>query len=152
MTDIGKTTISDPVIQSADHELRMPGLAATIEEQTMKNSDPKRRNPDPYIEVGEQVSLFRRTDNPIWYAYYRFKGKGVRLSLKTTSLKQAKLLALRIDRDLLTGKSLEPQKAPLIEDGIKEYLEHLIGRFEGIQQGNVRTQYRQKLLVGNGDQ
>ena len=85
-------------------------------------------NDDGYIPVGEFVHIFLRKNNPIWHVYYRYEGKTVRKSLKTTKKKQARALALAMERDLLAGKSLEPHEAPLIGDAINEYIAHLIGR------------------------
>src|SRR3954469_6567008 len=82
-------------------------------------------NLQPYELVGERVAIFQRGRR--WYTHYRLNGKPIRQSLKTTSKKQARLLALAIERDLLGGDFQRPTKAPLIGDVIEAYIAHLRG-------------------------
>jgi hypothetical protein len=79
---------------------------------------------EKYEQIGEFTSIFQRGGR--WYVHYRNDGKPIRQSLKTTSKKQARSQALRIERDLLAGESHWPTKAPHIKDVIDEYLAHLV--------------------------
>src|SRR5262245_46222544 len=51
-----------------------------------------------YEQVGEFVRIFQRGDK--WYANFQVAGQQKRQSLKTTSKKEARRRALRIERDL----------------------------------------------------
>lgn len=77
--------------------------------------------------VGELVSIFLRASK--WYVNYQFDGRQHRKSLKTTSKKEARLRALAIERDLLSGEHRTATKPPTIAAAVKLYTDHL--RAEG---------------------
>jgi len=58
------------------------------------------RQPNDYERVGEIVSIYQRGST--WWVNYQREGQQ-RKSLKTTSKKEAKLRALRLEREILTG-------------------------------------------------
>lgn len=79
-------------------------------------------------KVGEIVAIYLR--NAVWYVRYQHKGNQVRQSLRTKSKKEARIRALRIERDILTGDYQQVvEEPPLIKEVIEEYMDYL--RAEG---------------------
>ncbi len=85
----------------------------------------KPEEPDPrsFEKIGDIVSIFRRGNR--WYANFQLNGKQHRPSLKTTSKKQARSKAIRLEADILEGRYAKQRKAPAIEQVTSDYLSHL---------------------------
>jgi hypothetical protein len=66
--------------------------------------------PNHYEKIGDQVAIFQRGGR--WYANFQQHGKQVRQSLKTTSKKQARQKAIRLEAALQDGTYGRPKKAP----------------------------------------
>ena len=75
------------------------------------------------IKVGDHTILFKRGKK--WHTEYYDGGQQYRKSLKTTSLKQAKTLAIRIDADITSGDLRRPRKAWRIDETMQDYMQHL---------------------------
>ena len=75
--------------------------------------------PEP---VGDRVRIFRR--GKVWYANFQHAGRQHRVSLKTTSKKEARLRALRIEGELARG-TWGAVAAATVTDGIAAYDDHL---------------------------
>src|SRR6266446_4534374 len=78
---------------------------------------------EKFEKVGEIVSIFLRGES--WYANLQHEGKQVRSSLKTKSKKQARLRAIRLERDILEGRRERTKRAPTIEAIADAYLANL---------------------------
>lgn len=76
-----------------------------------------------YERVGEIVSIFQRGER--WHANFQLDGEQVRQSLKTTSKKEARRQALRLEAEILAGRYAQPAKAPAIETVFDAYMESL---------------------------
>lgn len=76
-----------------------------------------------YEKVGEYVAIYRRGDK--WYVNFQHDGKQHRQSLRTTSMKEARRRALRVERQLVNGDFKAPKKAPTIDTVVALYLTHL---------------------------
>ncbi|MGE0609851.1 MAG: tyrosine-type recombinase/integrase [Pirellulales bacterium] len=76
----------------------------------------------PSEKIGEIVSIFERGER--WYANFQVDGKQHRRSLKTTSKKQARQLAIRLEADILEGRHREAAKAVTIDKAVEVYLAH----------------------------
>lgn len=87
--------------------------------------DNKQTQPDSasFEKIGDVVSIFQRGRQ--WYANFQFNGKQHRQSLKTTSKKQARSKAIRLDAEISEGRYAKQQKAPTIELVISSYLSYL---------------------------
>lgn len=72
-----------------------------------------------FEKVGEFVSIFMRGER--WHANYQLNGKQCRPSLKTTSKKEARLRAARLEAKLLAGTMPQPAKSTLIGDAVNAY-------------------------------
>lgn len=88
---------------------------------------PVKHDSASFEKVGEVVSIFQRGNR--WYANFQFGGKQHRPSLKTTSKKQARSKAIRLEAEILEGRYAKQVKAPSIEQVASAYLNHL--RTEG---------------------
>ncbi len=75
------------------------------------------------LKVGDHVTIYKR--GRYWWEEFYFDGRQQRRSLKTTSAKQARLLAARTDRDLSLGEYDTSGKTCTIQEAIKAYLMHL---------------------------
>ena len=74
-------------------------------------------------KIGDRVSVQLR--GSIWYANFQQDGKQVRKSLKTTSKKQARALAIKLEAELQTGSYQQQRKAATVEAAKDAYLKHL---------------------------
>ncbi len=81
------------------------------------------RNSQPYDPVGELVSIFKRENT--WWANWQHAGRQHRQSLKTKSMKEARLRALRLEGEILTGEHRKKVKAASITDVVSAYIRHL---------------------------
>ncbi len=88
---------------------------------------PAQHDSASFEKVGEVVSIFQRGNR--WYANFQLGGKQHRPSLKTTSKKQARSKAIRLEAEILEGRYAKQVKAPSIEQVTSAYLSHL--RTEG---------------------
>lgn len=70
--------------------------------------------------VGESIRIMLR--RKIWYANFQHEGRQHRQSLKTSSKKEARRRALKIESDLLSGRYQEVKAAPAIKLVTDEYL------------------------------
>jgi integrase len=87
----------------------------------MKQSD---RDSDAAPEkIGDHVTI--RPRGKVWWAYYQLDGEQQRKSLKTSSKKQARTRAIRIDADLTSGRLTHETKAPSLQAVIDEYRKYL---------------------------
>jgi site-specific recombinase XerD len=77
--------------------------------------------------VGEIVRIYRRGN--VWWANAQVGRRQHRESLRTTSLKEARVRALRWESELLSGRGRQVSRPATVEDVIAAYLEHL--RTEG---------------------
>lgn len=75
--------------------------------------------------IGDRVSMYRRGDT--WYANFQFEGRQRRISLKTSSKKQARTLAIRLEADLTSGLYTEQARAPSVKSVVAAYLAALQG-------------------------
>ena len=68
--------------------------------------------------VGDLVSIFQRGEQ--WYANYQHDGRQMRVSLKTTSKKEAQRKALRLEDRIKAGEEPQSVRPPAIaaENGI----------------------------------
>jgi hypothetical protein len=73
--------------------------------------------------VGEFVGIFRRGQR--WWANYQLGGRQHRQTLKTTSKKEARQRALRLEAELVSGRHPSPKPAGY-EEAIDEYLQYLV--------------------------
>lgn len=71
-----------------------------------------------FEKIGELVSIFMR--NGVWCVNYQHNGQH-RKSLKTRSKKDARLKALRLEREILTGNLPVSSKSATIEEAINRY-------------------------------
>lgn len=83
-------------------------------------TEPNNQN---YERVGDVVSIFSR--GKTWYANFQHDGKQKRQSLKTTSKKRARQLAIRLEASLSEGRYQEKVLAPRLEKVIDAHLDHL---------------------------
>jgi len=81
------------------------------------------RNSQPYEPVGELVSIFKRGNT--WWANWQHAGRQHRKSLNTKSKKEARLRALRLEADVLSGEYRKKVKAASITDVVSTYVRHL---------------------------
>jgi integrase len=88
----------------------------------MPKRDPNPKTPSSE-KIGDHVSIFQRGDR--WYANFQQDGKQIRQSLKTTSKKQARQKAIRLEAALQDGTYGRPKKAPPISTVTTSYLAHL---------------------------
>jgi integrase len=88
----------------------------------MSANQNKKNDSEP---IGDRVSMHRRGDT--WYANFQFEGRQRRISLKTSSKKQARTLAIRLDADLTSGQYTEQARAPLVKAVVDAYLAALRG-------------------------
>src|SRR5947209_1227084 len=73
--------------------------------------------------VGDRVRIYRR--RRAWYANFQHAGKQRRVSLKTTSKKEARRLAVQLEAELADSR-WKPDAAPAaIEDAIAAYRDFL---------------------------
>ncbi len=87
-------------------------------------TDPKRqRRSQAYEPVGELVSIFLRGST--WWANWQQNDSQHRKTLKTKSLKEARLRAVRLEAELLSGVHQQKIKAAGLEEVITEYDRHL---------------------------
>lgn len=76
----------------------------------------------PSEKIGEIVSIFQRGQR--WYANFQADGKQHRRSLKTTSKKQARQSAIRLEAEILEGRFRETAKAVTIDKAVEAYVAH----------------------------
>lgn len=74
-------------------------------------------------KIGDHVTIRRR--GGVWSANYQHDGKQCRKSLKTTSKKQARTKAIRIEADLASGRLTHETAAPPLQAVITEYRTYL---------------------------
>src|SRR5438876_653661 len=75
------------------------------------------------IEISERLTIFRTSRSPCWYAQYNLEGDQFKPSLKTRSLKQARVLAQKIDAELTLGmRPQQRRKATSIRAAVEGYL------------------------------
>jgi integrase len=86
---------------------------------------PNENEKPEYEKIGEFVRIFQRGEK--WYANFQVDGKQQRQSLKTTSKKEARRRALRIERDLVAGEFKLPKKPPTVEQVVTLYMAYLKG-------------------------
>src|SRR5262249_921775 len=73
-----------------------------------------------YEKVGEITRIFPR--NGICSVNYQHEGQK-RKTLKTRSKKEARLKALRLEREILTGSVVADRKPPLVRDVVEAFRE-----------------------------
>jgi site-specific recombinase XerD len=88
----------------------------------MTDSKPE-RNSQPYEQVGVVVSIFKRGN--IWWVNWQHAGRQQRKSLKTKSMKEARLRALRLETEILNGEYRKKVKAASIAEVISAYMQYL---------------------------
>src|SRR5579859_480237 len=89
---------------------------------TMTNNPSRKQRIEGEL-VGELVRIRQR--GIVWFANFQHNGKQCRPSLKTTSKKEARRKALKIEAALLEGRFQENTKAPAIKLVTTEYVAHL---------------------------
>lgn len=87
---------------------------------TESNSD---RSSQPYEQIGELVSIFKRGNT--WWANWQHTGRQRRKSLKTKSMKEARLRALRLETEILSGEYRNRVNAASIAEVISAYMQYL---------------------------
>src|SRR5262245_38896634 len=80
-------------------------------------------NEIPHEKIGDHVTLFLRGNT--WYVNFQIAGKQKRQSLKTTSKKQARVLAIRLAAELSEGRYAEAKKVPTVKSVADRYIAHL---------------------------
>jgi integrase len=93
----------------------------------MNNNDDLRSDDSDSEPVGDRVRIFRR--GQVWYANFQDGGKQHRLSLRTSSKKEARRRALKIAHDLEAGRWKPASVPTTIAEGIEAYQNFL--RAEG---------------------
>ena len=88
-----------------------------------KRPNDENNNRDHNEQVTERVRIFLRGKR--WYANYQLNGKQMRPPLKTTSKKQARLKALKIDTELEAGEHGPRKKPVAIAVAITAYRDYL---------------------------
>jgi len=74
--------------------------------------------------VGDHVVIYRTPASPRWYMQFNQDAKQFKVSLKTTSRKQATILAKKKDAELTLGVAAEPAKrAMTVVTAVGKYLE-----------------------------
>ena len=73
--------------------------------------------------VGDRVRIFRR--GRIWYANFQDSGRQQRISLKTTSKKEARRRAMKIEVDLAGGRWQATSATATIEEAVSAYRDFL---------------------------
>jgi integrase/recombinase XerD len=86
-----------------------------------------------YERVGEITCIYLRGNT--WWVNYQHNGQH-RKSLKTKSKKEARLRALRLERDVLTGHFRPDAKPPLITDAAAAFRDAKVG--QGIATSTLR--------------
>lgn len=81
------------------------------------------RSSQPYEKVGELVSIFKRGET--WWANWQHAGRQQRKTLKTKSMKEARIRALRLESEILSGEHRKKVKAVPISEVIAAYTSHL---------------------------
>jgi integrase len=77
--------------------------------------------------IGDVVRIFQR--GSWWHANYQLHGRQLRVSLKTTSKKEARRQAIKLEADIIEGRHHYGHKKAPIGPTIQAYLKHL--RTEG---------------------
>lgn len=85
--------------------------------------DSEQPDPASYEKIGDVVSIYQRGGR--WYANFQFEGKQRRQSLKTTSKKEARRRAIRLEAEIMEGRYAKQRKAPAIEQVTGAYVRHL---------------------------
>jgi len=76
------------------------------------------------VRISDRVVLFQTGRSPNWYCQYNADGRQHKPSLKTTNLKQARMLAKRLDAQLTLGMNPEQRKRSVtVELAVNKYLE-----------------------------
>src|SRR5437763_1191619 len=76
--------------------------------------------------VGDRVTIYRPPGTPSWYVQYNLDGKQHRKSLKTSSKKHARELAVKKDAELVLGLAETPAKrAATIDEARRKLLTQL---------------------------
>lgn len=88
-----------------------------------EKSAQKPREKQSFEAVGEIVSIFLR--GKTWYANYQLDGRQHRKSLSTTSLKEARRQAIRLEADILTGRFKQHSEVATIAEAVAAYKESL---------------------------
>lgn len=73
--------------------------------------------------IGDRVTIFKRGSQ--WYANFQEGRRQVRRSLKTTSKKQARQLAIKLEADLMAGRGSTARRAVLLVKLTEAYLKRL---------------------------
>lgn len=73
--------------------------------------------------IGDRVRIYLRGNT--WYANFQHERRQHRLSLETSSKKQARTLAIRLEADLAAGRYEEQVKAVGISTAIEAYVKYL---------------------------
>jgi len=89
----------------------------------MKRKDDDPAEPDGSEPVGDRVRIFRR--GRIWYANFQHGGKQHRVSLKTTSKKEARRRGLQIEADLDAGRWQPSPATSTVAEAITAYRDYL---------------------------
>src|SRR5271165_2711390 len=84
-----------------------------------KNDKHKR----PFEQVGDIVSIFQR--NKKWYANFQRDGKQQRISLGTTSKKEARRRAIQLEAEIIQGLYKRAPAPPALASTIEEYMQFL---------------------------
>jgi len=74
-------------------------------------------------QIGEYVTIFRR--GRVWQAIFQLNKKQHRQSLKTSSKKEARLRAMRLEAEIAAGLFKQQQKASTLLEVIEAYREYL---------------------------
>lgn len=69
--------------------------------------------------VGDRVRIYRR--GRTWYANFQFNGRQRRITLKTSSKKEARRRAIQIEAELADGRWKQSKPAASVESGIDDY-------------------------------
>lgn len=94
------------------------------------------------IRVGDHVAIFRKPNSKFWHVDYSVSGKQFRHSLKTSSKKQAVLLAKKKNAEVEIGELKDPAKRTTIITAIDKYLKAKSPRLD---EQTIKT-YRRDLL------
>ena len=73
--------------------------------------------------VGEFVRIFLR--GQVWWANFQRGGRQHRVTLETTSKKEARVRALRLDAELREGRYQSRPKPPTVDEAVDAYLKYL---------------------------
>lgn len=86
-------------------------------------NNPRQSDSPSFEKIGDVVSIFQRGAR--WYANFQWEGKQQRPSLKTTSKKEARRRAIRLEAEILKGRFTESVRAPSVKVVTDAYVAYM---------------------------